>query len=81
MIKMEQDRASDAARMIREAAAMMPPERAATAAALRALAASVLAGDRPEMVFLGLWMARARLGEAARAAASAAVVAGGLGAL
>lgn len=78
---MDRERINAAARMIREAAAMMPPERAATAAALRALAASVLAGDRAERVFLSLWIARARLGEAVRGAASAAAVAGGLGAL
>ncbi len=81
MRRAEKERASEAARLIRSAAAMLPPERRATASALRALAASVVAGDRASVVFLDLWTARARLGDAVKEAAARALVAGELDAL
>lgn len=79
--KAEREKASEAARLIRSAAAMLPPDRSPTAAALRAVAASVLAGDRAAVVFLDLWTARARLGEAVKEAAARALMAGELDAL
>lgn len=79
--KAGRETASEAARLIRSAAAMLPPDWSATAAALRAVAASILAGDRAAVVFLDLWAARARLGEAVKEAAVRALIAGELDAL
>ena len=81
MSRAEREKMGEAARLIRSAAAMLPPERRATAAALRALGASLLAGDRAPVVFLDLWAARARLGEAVKEAAATALMAGELDAL
>lgn len=79
--KAGREEAREVARLIRSAAAMLPPDRSATAAALRALAASILAGDRPPVVFMDLWTARAQLGEAVKEAAVRALMAGELDAL